>query len=97
MCACYRSRNLTQRAIEFIRIEIALVSRINAWRTIWAVHDQPCANSRLTAIALARDTALSQNGAKRRPSIHRKIDLACCTAAAFNTLIMLPAVERMVK
>ena len=30
MCACYRSRNLNQRAIEFVRIEIALVSRINA-------------------------------------------------------------------
>jgi hypothetical protein len=30
MCACYHSRNLTQRAIEPIRIEIALFSHLNA-------------------------------------------------------------------
>jgi hypothetical protein len=64
---------------------------------MWADHHQPWANSPLTAIALARGIALSQNGAKRRPGIHTKIDLACCSPAAFNTLIMLPAVERMVK
>ena len=30
MCACYHSRNLTQRAIEFIRIQISLLSHLNA-------------------------------------------------------------------
>lgn len=66
MCACYHSRNLTQRAIEPIRIEIALLSHLNADSLAIPLSDQAGADRqraahRIDAFLLSWLAALDQH------------------------------------
>ena len=65
MCACYRSRNLTQRAIEPIRIEVALLSHFNADSLAIPFSDKAGADRqraahRIDALLFSWHTALDQ-------------------------------------